>query len=89
LRPPVGRSAVCPFGLIEPLEYVVSVLDLHGSRAAPPGNLHAVAVELHEMAKATKGLNEIIRSARLSPLETAGRASSMLVAVHRELLRRR
>jgi hypothetical protein len=55
------------FGSIEPLEYVISVDDLHGSRAAPPGNLHAVAAELHEMTKATKELNEIIRSASLEP----------------------
>ena len=63
----VRIEAEGPFGLIEPLEYVISVDDLHGSRAAPPGNLHAVAVELREMTKATKELNEIIRSASLEP----------------------
>jgi hypothetical protein len=63
----VRIKAEGPFGLIEPLEYVISVDDLHGSRAAPPGNLHAVAVELREMTKATKELNEIIRSASLEP----------------------
>jgi hypothetical protein len=63
----VRIEAEGPFGLIEPLEYVISVDDLHGSRAAPPGNLHAIAVELHDMAKATKELNEIIRSASLEP----------------------
>jgi hypothetical protein len=52
-------------GLIEPLEYVISVDDLDGSGAAPLGNLHAVAVELREMTKATKELNEIIRNAGL------------------------
>ena len=56
-----------PSGAIEPLEYAVSVDDLDGSRAAPPGNLHAVAAELREMTKATKELNEIIRSASLEP----------------------
>jgi hypothetical protein len=56
-----------PFGVIEPLEYVISVDDLNGSQAAPSGNLHAVAAELHEMTKATKELNEIIRSASLEP----------------------
>jgi hypothetical protein len=56
-----------PFDAIEPLEYVISVDDLYGSRVAPPGNLHAVAAELHEMTKATKELNEIIRSASLEP----------------------
>jgi hypothetical protein len=56
-----------PFGAIEPVEYVISVDDLDGSRAAPPGNLHAVAAELHELTKATKELNEIIRSASLEP----------------------
>ena len=56
-----------PFGLIEPLEYVISIDDLDSARAAPPGNLHAVAVELREMTKATKELNEIIRSASLEP----------------------
>jgi hypothetical protein len=55
------------FGAIEPLEYLISVDDLQGSHAAPPGNLHAVAAELHEMTKATKELNEIIRSASLEP----------------------
>jgi hypothetical protein len=46
---------------------VISIDDLDGSRAAPPGNLHAVAVELREMTKATKELNEIIRSVSLEP----------------------
>ena|SRR5215217_4440151 len=54
-----------PFGLIEPLEYVIRVDDLLGSPAEPPGNLHAVAAELREMTKATKELNEIIRNASL------------------------
>jgi hypothetical protein len=57
-----GRS-----GRLEPLEYVLSINDLDASRAARPANLHAVAVELHEMTKATKELNEIIRSASLEP----------------------
>jgi hypothetical protein len=56
-----------PFGPIEPLEYVLGVDDLDGSRAAPPGDLRAVAAELHEMTKATKELNEIIRSASFEP----------------------
>jgi hypothetical protein len=63
----VRIEAEGPFGPIEPLEYAISVDDLHGSRAGSPGNLHAVAVELHEMTKATKELNEIIRSASLEP----------------------
>ena len=63
----VRIEAEGPFGLVEPLEYVISVDDLDGSRAAPPGNLHAVAAELHEMTKATKELNEIIRNASLEP----------------------
>ena len=63
----VRIEAEGPFGAIEPVEYVISVDDLDGSRAAPPGNLHAVAAELHEMTKATKELNEIIRSASLEP----------------------
>ncbi len=64
----VRIEAEGPFGAIEPLEYVISVDDLDGSRAAPPGNLHTVAAELHEMTKATKELNEIIRSASLEPV---------------------
>ncbi len=63
----VRIEAEGPFGAIEPLEYVISIDDLDGSRAAPSGNLHAVAAELHEMTKATKELNEIIRSASLEP----------------------
>ena len=63
----VRIEAEGPFGAIEPLEYLISVDDLHSSSAAPPGNLHAVAAELHEMTKATKELNEIIRSASLEP----------------------
>ena len=39
------------FGAIEPIEYVISVDDLHGLPAAPPGNLHAVAAELHEIPR--------------------------------------
>jgi hypothetical protein len=57
-----------PFGGIEPLEYVIRVDDLYGSRAAPPGNLHTVAAELHEMTNATNELNEVIRNARLEPV---------------------
>jgi hypothetical protein len=63
----VRIEAEGPFGTIEPLEYVISVDDLHDSRAAPPGNLHAVTVELREMTKATKELNETIRNASLEP----------------------
>jgi hypothetical protein len=63
----VRIEAEGPFGAVEPVEYVMSVDDLDGSHAAPPGNLHAVAAELHEMTKATKELNEIIRSASLEP----------------------
>jgi hypothetical protein len=35
---------------------------------APPGNLHAIAVELHEMTKATNELNEIIQNGSLEPV---------------------
>ena len=63
----VRIEAAGPFGAVEPLEYVISVDDLDGSRAAPPGNLHAVAAELREMTQATKELNEIIRNASLEP----------------------
>jgi hypothetical protein len=63
----VRIEAEGPFGAIEPLEYVISVDDLNGLWPALPGNLHAVAAELHEMTKATKELNEIIRSASLEP----------------------
>src|SRR5512133_157764 len=50
----VRIEAEGPFGLIEPLEYVISIDDLHGSPAEPPGNIHEVAAELREMTKATK-----------------------------------
>jgi hypothetical protein len=63
----VRIEAEGPFGAMEPFEYVISVDDLDGLWPAPPGNLHAVAAELHEMTKATKELNEIIRSASLEP----------------------
>jgi hypothetical protein len=63
----VRIEAEGPFGAIEPLEYVISVDDLHGSRAELPGNLHAIAVELREITKATKELNEVIRNASLEP----------------------
>src|SRR5215208_1367983 len=63
----VRIKAEGPFGLIEPLEYLISIDDLQGSPAAPPGNLHEVAAELREMTKATKELNEIIRNASLEP----------------------
>jgi hypothetical protein len=63
----VRIEAEGPFGAIEPFEYVISVADLDGSCAGPPWNLHAVAAELHEMTKATKELNEIIRNASVEP----------------------
>jgi len=50
------------------LEYAISVDDLNGSHAALAGDLDAVAAELHEMTKATKELNKIIRSASLEPV---------------------
>ena len=62
----VRIEAEGPFGAIEPLEYVISVDDLDGSPAEPPGNLHEVAAK-REMTKATKELNEIIRNASLEP----------------------
>jgi hypothetical protein len=65
--PGVRIEAEGPFDAIKPLEYVISGDDLDGLSAAPPGNLHAVAAELHEMTKATKELNEIIRSTSLEP----------------------
>ena len=70
-----------PFGRLEPLEYVLSINDLEGSRAVPPANLHPVAVELHEMTKATKELNEIIRSASLVPAWDSLGGLQLLVAV--------
>jgi hypothetical protein len=63
----VRIEAEGPFGAIEPLEYVISVDDLDGRRAAPPGNLQAIAAELREMTTATKELNEIIRNASFEP----------------------
>ena len=63
----VRIEAEGPFGRLVPLEYVLSIDDLDASRAAPPANLHAVAVELHEITKATKELTEIIRSASFEP----------------------
>jgi len=63
----VRIKAEGPFGVIEPLEYLISVDDLQGSPAEPRGNLHEVAAELHEMTKATKELNEIMRNASLEP----------------------
>jgi hypothetical protein len=63
----VRIEAEGPFGAIEPLEYGISVDDLDGSPAEPPGNLHEVAAELREMTKATKEVNEIIRNASLEP----------------------
>src|SRR5215216_5047305 len=63
----VRIEAEGPFGLIEPLEYVISIDDLDRSPAEPPGNVHEVAAELPEMTNATKELNEIIRNASLEP----------------------
>jgi hypothetical protein len=63
----VRIEAEGPFGLIEPLEYVISIDDLQGSPAEPPGNRHAVAAELREMTKATKEQNVIIQNASLEP----------------------
>jgi hypothetical protein len=63
----VRIEAEGPFGLIESLDYVISIDDSHGSPAEPPGNLHEVAAGLHEMTKATKELNETIRNASLEP----------------------
>jgi hypothetical protein len=65
---PLCAMPAATFGAIEPLEYVISVDGLDGAHAAPAGNVHAVAAELHEMNKATNELNEIIRSASLEPL---------------------
>jgi hypothetical protein len=39
----VRIEAEGPFGLIEPLEYVISIDDLHGSPAEPPGLVVAIS----------------------------------------------
>jgi hypothetical protein len=84
MRTGVRIEAEGPFGAIEPLEYVISVDDLRGSRAAPSGNLHAVAAELHEMTKATKELNEIVRNASLEPAWQSSAPGNLVVVVHQE-----
>ena len=63
----VRIEAEGPFGAIEPLEYVISVDSLDAAPAQADGNLQTVAAELHEMTKATKELNEIIRNASVEP----------------------
>jgi hypothetical protein len=52
---------MAPFGPLEPLEYVISLSNLKGSRAVASGNLRAVALELHEIGKVTNRLNGSIR----------------------------
>jgi hypothetical protein len=83
----VRIDAEGPFGAIETVEYVISVDDLDGSPAGPPGNLHAVAAELREMTKATKELNETSEMPASSLLDSQQRLQ-LVVAVHREPLRR-
>jgi hypothetical protein len=48
------------FGPIETIEYVISVDDLRGSRAAPPG-YHSVPLEIHEMTMAITQINESVK----------------------------
>jgi hypothetical protein len=80
----VRIEAEGPFGAIEPLEYLISVDDLDDSRAAPSGNLHAVAAELHEMTKATKDLKtarsqqrDIMEQAKVAANGAVGRATAI------------
>jgi hypothetical protein len=56
-----------PFGPIEAIEYVIIVSDLKGSHATPGDNLHAVALQLYEITKVTRQMNESIN--RLQPVE--------------------
>jgi hypothetical protein len=63
----VRIEAEGPFGPIEPVEYVIIVSDLKGSHSTPGDNLHAVALQLYEITKATNQLNGSIR--KLQPVE--------------------
>jgi len=63
----VRIEAEGPFGPIEAVEYVIIVSDLKGSHATPGDNLHAVALQLYEITKATNQLNESIK--KLQPVE--------------------
>jgi hypothetical protein len=63
----VRLEADGPFGPIEPLDYVIVLSNLKGSRAVGSGNLRAVAQELHEIGKATNRLNGSIKQLQFGP----------------------
>ena len=46
---------------------MISVDDLRGSHAAPPGNLHSVALKIHEMTKAINQINESVKGLQAGP----------------------
>jgi hypothetical protein len=47
-----------PFGPIEPVEYVIIINDLKGSRAVP---LRAIALDLQKISKGVEELNESVK----------------------------
>ena len=46
---------------------MISVDGLRGSHAAPPGNLHSVALKIHEMTKAINQINESVKGLQAGP----------------------
>jgi hypothetical protein len=54
----VRIEAEGPFGPIEPVEYVIIINDLKGSRAAP---LRAIALDLQKIRKRVEKLNESVK----------------------------
>jgi hypothetical protein len=52
-----------PFGPVEPVDYVIIINDLKGSRAAP---LRAIALELQGISKGVDELNESVKKQRLA-----------------------
>jgi hypothetical protein len=52
-----------PFGPVEPVEYVIIINDLKGSRAAP---LRAIALDLQRISKGVDELNESVKKQRLT-----------------------
>jgi hypothetical protein len=63
----VRLEADGPLGPLDPLEYVIILSNLRGSRAVASGNLRAVALELHEIGKATDQLNRSIKQLQIGP----------------------
>jgi hypothetical protein len=57
----VRIEAEGPFGPLEAIDFVIILDNLKGSQATAAGNLHAIALQVQELTKATRQVSESVK----------------------------